>query len=202
MWPPESGLGQLLDYHPGFLDDAEATALLNRLWSDLHWSQPEIRMFGRTMKQPRLVAYHGDPGAVYAYSGTRLEPRAWRGGLGELRQRVEACSGLRFNAVLVNAYRDGRDSMGWHADDEKELGPRPAIASLSLGAARRFRLRRRGEGPAGRSPSLGLVLEHGSLLVMKPGCQEAFQHALPRTRQPVGLRLNLTWRQVQLQTPD
>jgi len=172
------------------------------LWEDLRWSQPEIRLFGRTLKQPRLVAYYGDPRAVYAYSGTRLDPLGWTPVLEKLRHRIERFTGLPFNAVLVNAYRDGRDSMGWHADDERELGPRPAIASLSLGAARRFRFRSRARNSTERAETLGIVLENGSLLVMKPGCQEAFQHALPRTRKPVGLRINLTWRRVRLQPPD
>ncbi len=109
----------------------------------------------------------------------------------ELRQRLERSLGARFNSVLANAYRDGQDSMGWHADDEPELGPRPLIASISLGATRRFLIRERG-----RSRSSGLDLETGSLLVMKGDCQSTYRHCVPKTRKPAGLRINLTYRKI------
>jgi len=111
---------------------------------------------------------------------------------------VEAATGGRFNSALANAYRDGRDSMGWHSDDEKELGRAPLIASVSLGAERRFLLRPRVRTAEGRAPASGLTLEHGSLLVMKGDSQRRFQHALPRTRKPTGLRINLTYRMVEV----
>ena len=196
MSGPEGGAAAFLDYHPQFLDREVADTLLRRLWRELDWSQPDIVLFGRRMKQPRLVAWYGDAGAAYSYSGLALAPLPWHPALQQLRQRIDSFTRLNFNAVLANAYRDGRDSMGWHADDEPELGPRPAVASLSLGAERRFRLRARQRSGDGQRESLGLVLAHGSLLLMKPGCQERYQHALPRTRKPVDLRINLTFRRV------
>lgn len=202
MSEPDAAVGGFLDYHPGFLDAAEATALRDRLWRELAWSQRAITLFGRQVLQPRLVAWYGDVAAVYTYSGLTLEPLPWHPVLADLRWRIEAFTGFSFNAVLANAYRDGRDSMGWHADDERELGPSPAIASLSVGEARTFRFRARRGARVGRRPTYALALEHGSLLLMRPGCQERFQHALPRTARPVGLRINLTWRDVRVQAPD
>lgn len=191
-----------VSYHPGFIGRAESAAITQRLWLELAWSQQAIRLFGKRVLQPRLVAWYGDRGAVYTYSGLTLQPLPWHPLLLDLRGRIELFSGYEFNAVLANAYRNGRDSMGWHADDEKALGPEPALASLSLGAARRFRLRPRPNGPAAIAAPAAMTLESGSLLVMHPGCQERFQHALPRTRTAAGLRINLTFRRVEVQAPD
>jgi len=135
---PDPGL---FDYTPGFLARPEADEALERLWGELEWSQKEIKLFGRRLPQPRLVAWYGNPEAVYSYSGLTLEPLPWHPLLERLRERIERFAGCRFNSVLANAYRDGRDSMGWHSDDEKELGHEPLIASLSLGATRRFLVR-------------------------------------------------------------
>lgn len=193
---PGGGDAEYFSYAPSFLEESAATDLLTRLWRELDWSQREIMLYGRRLLQPRLVAWYGDAAAVYSYSGLTLEPLPWHPLLLDLRRRIEAGTGYRFNAVLANAYRDGRDSMGWHADNEKELGLRPVIASLSLGAPRRFLLRpsKRSRDAAGET--IGLTLEHGSLLLMKAGCQQHYRHALPRTRRAVGLRINLTYRWV------
>ena len=139
----------------------DEAGLLDRLIRDTPWRQEDITLFGRTHRQPRLVAWYGDPGASYRYSGIDNEPLPWTPGLRDLRRRVEEACGAGFNSVLLNYYRDGRDAMGMHADDEPELGPRPVIASLSLGATRRLRFvhRRREEAP------LGLSLPSGSRLV-------------------------------------
>ena len=180
-------------FDPVFLPAAEATALLAQLTAEVAWEQRAIRLFGQEIPQPRLTAWYGDPDARYTYSGLAWEPRPWTAALRALRQRVEAATGARFNSVLLNQYRDGRDSMGWHADDEPELGPAPAIASLSLGATRRFRLRAR---PGPRPAPLSLDLPGGSLLLMRGPTQQHWQHALPKTSRPVGPRLNLTFRWV------
>ena len=181
----------LLD--PDFLPVAEATALLAHLTVAAAWEQRTIRLFGQAFPQPRLTAWYGDAGARYTYSGLAWEPRPWLPALARLRQRLEAATHARYNSVLLNLYRDGRDSMGWHADDEPELGPAPAIASLSLGAVRRFRLRPR----AGLAHApLGIDLPPGSLLLMRGPTQQRWQHALPKTARPVGPRLNLTFRWV------
>ncbi len=179
---------------PRFLSNREADEALVRLWQELEWSQQEIVLFGRHVMQPRLVAWYGEPEAAYCYSGLTLTPLAWHPLLLRLRDRIEVVTGKRFNAVLANAYRDGRDSMGWHSDDEPELGDAPVIASLSLGATRRFLLRRRVSGTRKRPASIALSLGHGSLLLMQGNSQSDYQHALPRTQRAVTLRINLTYR--------
>jgi len=185
-----------LAFDPHFLSPTLAQALLEDLTDAVPWEQRHIQLFGKSLPQPRLTAWYGDPGAAYTYSGLHWAPRPWRQQLDTLRRRVEAATGQRFNSVLLNLYRDGRDSMGWHADDEPELGPAPTIASLSLGATRRFRLRPRPGGPA--AEAFGLDLPSGSLLLMRPPTQAHWQHALPKTSRPVGPRLNLTFRWVQV----
>jgi alkylated DNA repair dioxygenase AlkB len=203
---PEGWNPEFFDYIPRFLDEEEGGDLLVRLWRELDWSQREVTLYGRRAMQPRLVAWYGDREALYSYSGLTLQPLPWHPLLLDLRRRIEAATGHPFNAVLANAYRDGRDSMGWHADNEKELGPRPVIASLSLGAPRRLVLRparrqvgaragaRAGVKTGVEAGSFAITLEHGSLLLMKAGCQQRYQHALPRTRRATGLRINLTYR--------
>lgn len=187
--------GGCVEYCPDFLGKEESCHLLDRLWSELEWSQTEITLFGRSVMQPRLVAWYGDPGARYSYSGIALDPIPWHPSLLEIKHRIEAFTGQHFNSVLANAYRDGRDSMGWHSDDENELGPEPFIASLSLGEERRFLLREKGK------KSVGLSLGSGSLLLMKNDCQQRFQHSLPKTRRKIGLRVNLTFRAIKNQAP-
>ena len=186
----------LLD--PAFLPASEAATLLAQLTAGIAWEQRAIRIFGQEIPQPRLTAWYGDPAARYAYSGLVWEPRPWTPALLALRQQVETATNSRFNSVLLNLYRDGRDSMGWHSDDEPELGPAPAIASLSLGATRRFRLRPR-TGLV--HPPLALDLPSGSLLLMRGPTQRHWQHALPKTARPIGPRLNLTFRWV-IPTPE
>jgi alkylated DNA repair dioxygenase AlkB len=192
----------LFAHYPHFLAEHEADQALDRCWLELEWSQRTITLFGRRVMQPRLIAWYGDPEAVYRYSGLKLEPLLWHPLLLELKARIENLTGGRFNSVLANAYRNGRDSMGWHSDDENELGLRPLIASLTLGAPRRFLLRLKSRPKGVRSATTALSLEHGSLLLMKGDSQQCYQHALPRTRRPVGLRINLTYRQVSTQAPD
>ena len=180
-------------FDPVFLPAADGAALLPLLVAEVAWEQRAIRLFGQQVPQPRLTAWYGDPAARYTYSGLAWEPRPWTPALLALRQRVEAATSTQFNSVLLNYYRHGQDSMGWHADDEPELGPAPVIASLSLGATRRFRLRPR----AGLDhPPQSLDLPGGSLLLMRGATQRHWQHALPKTARPAGPRLNLTFRLV------
>ncbi len=180
-------------YIPDFLPVRSANRLVERLWADLQWDQQDIMLFGRRIPQPRLTSWYGDPDAHYSYSGLNLHPLPWHPDLLELRRLLQERLRHDFNSVLANAYRDGHDSMGWHADDEKELGPKPLIASLSLGESRRFLLRKKLEK---NSRSVGLQLEHGSLLVMQRDSQSRYMHSLPKTRKPAALRINLTYRQV------
>jgi len=179
-------------YRPEFFGPETAARLLCAIRDEAAWEEKFITIFGRTMPSPRLTAWHGDPGAVYRYSGLELHPRPWTAGLTEVRRAVETELGLRFDAVLCNLYRDGADSMGWHADDERELGPRPVIASVSLGAPRRFLLRHRTD----RQLRHGMNLEPGSLLVMQGETQRHWQHAVPKTRRAVAPRINLTFRRL------
>ncbi len=182
-----------LRFDPDWLAAGEAGALFEALRTGLPWTNHPVRLFGREVPAPRLSAWIGD--AAYRYSGLLREPAPWTPPLAALRDRLSAELGTPFNSVLANLYRDGADAMGWHADDEPELGAAPVIASLSLGATRRFLLRAR-QGDA----RLALELPHGSLLVMAGGTQSAYRHALPRTRRPLGPRINLTFRRV-LTTP-
>jgi len=169
---------------------------LERLRAELPLAQETYRMGAREVASPRLVSWHGDPDTGYRYSGVHHEPAPWTPALAELRERVEELTGLRFNSVLANLYRDGQDSMGWHADREAPIGPTPEdrwIASLSFGARRRFLLKPR-RGSAGERHAF--ELGSGDLLVMRGTTQDGWRHALPKTRRPVGPRLNLTFRHV------
>lgn len=170
----------------------EAQDWFERLRAEVPWECHRLRLFGREVDAPRLSCWIGDADAVYVYSGARFAPRAWTPACAELRERASALCGENYNSVLCNLYRDGNDSMGWHSDDEHELGPAPRIASLSFGAARRFRLRHRRD-PAQR---LELDLASGSLLLMGGATQRNYRHDLPKTKRPVGARINLTFRRI------
>ncbi|MDI9238750.1 alpha-ketoglutarate-dependent dioxygenase AlkB [Lysobacter sp. LF1] len=181
-----------LRFDPHWLGPVEADALLEGLQAQVPWSVHRIRIFGRDVDSPRLSCWIGDPQAHYRYSGADFAPHPWPAPLQPIRERLQETLGVRFNSVLANQYRDGRDAMGWHSDDEPELGPEPVIASISLGATRRFALKHR------RQPERALALElpHGSLLVMSGATQRNYRHALPRTTRPLGVRINLTFRRI------
>ncbi|MBD8873265.1 alpha-ketoglutarate-dependent dioxygenase AlkB [Rhodanobacter sp. DHB23] len=179
-----------------WLGAVEADALFVELRRAIAWENHRIRLFGREVASPRLSCWIGDPGATYTYSRSRFEPQPWPAALAALRPRVEQACGARFNSVLANLYRDGGDAMGWHSDDEPELGARPVIASLSLGAERRFRLRRRRARGESAQPgdTSELLLPHGSLLRMAGDTQRLCRHELPRMRNLAEARINLTFR--------
>ena len=177
---------------PAWLPSASADALLSTLLAAVPWQVHRIRLFGREVDSPRLSCWIGDPDAAYTYSGTRFEPQPWPAALLPIRDRLVRETGVDFNSVLANLYRDGRDSMGWHSDAEAELGPRPVIASLSLGSVRRFVLKSRSD-PALK---LDIALPHGSLLLMRGDTQRNYRHALPRTARPSTARVNLTFRRI------
>lgn len=182
-----------LELLPGFLANADA-ALLDSLRGDLPWRQELYFRAGGTVPAPRLTSFHGDPGCTYVYSGIVYEPGPWTESLLELRARLRSVTGQDFNTVLANLYRDGRDSLGFHADNEPELGPVRddlAIASISLGTPRRFVLKHR------REPRrLCYELGHGDLLVMRGRTQQRWVHGVPKTSKAVGPRINLTYRVV------
>jgi alkylated DNA repair dioxygenase AlkB len=185
--------GAWLRWWETFLPADEADRALGEVLEEVPWTQGHVRIAGKTYAEPRLTAWMGDPGARYTYTGRPLEPLAWSPRVADLRARVEERSGARFNSVLLNRYRDGKDSMGLHADDEPELGPDPTIASLSLGAMRRFVLKARTPGAG----TVELDLTHGSLLLMEGATQRLFKHALPkRVASAAGVRVNLTFRRI------
>ena len=173
-------------------DDAQAACWFTRLREEIQWEQHRLRTFGREVDTPRLSCWVGDAQAVYTYSGTRFAPQPWTPALAQLRALLSDRCGESCNSVLANLYRDGRDSMGWHSDDEPELGPEPVIYSFSFGEARRFRLRHR------RDPSLRLEwnLPSGSLLRMAGATQRNYRHDLPKASRVVGARINLTFRTI------
>ena len=174
----------------GWLATRDADDLALQLATEVPWAVHRIRMFGRWVASPRLSCWMGDPEARYRYSGALFEPEPWHPAVRALLPSLEAACGARFNSVLLNRYRHGGDSMGWHSDDEPELGPAPVIASLSLGEARRFLLRMK-DNNAVRAE---WRLAHGDLLVMRGDCQREAQHALPRMARAAGERINLTFR--------
>jgi alkylated DNA repair dioxygenase AlkB len=177
---------------PAAFDTTTADELHRELERTIDWQHETFQLFGTPRKVPRLVAWHGDPGTIYTYSGVTHVPNPWTPALERVRARASELSGAAFNSVLLNRYRSGRDAMGWHSDDEPELGPEPLIASVSLGATRRFRLRHRKR----RDRTLSFDLPHGSLLLMSGALQTHWMHSLARTSQPVAERLNLTLRRV------
>jgi len=171
-----------------FLNGDDANALFHRLRHEIAWKTETIRLFGRQIAMPRLVAWYGD--RPYTYSGLTMPTADWPSCLVSIRKHVTERTAQPFNGVLLNLYRDGRDSMSWHADDEPELGHDPVIASLSLGTTRRFVFRRNDD----KSTKVSMDLPHGSLLVMAGPTQHHWQHAVPKTAKPVGERINLTFR--------
>jgi len=175
-----------------WVDVATADRWLQTLVAETPWMQPQVRLYGRSFAVPRQVAWYGDAQARYRYSGLVHEPLPWTPLLAEVRQRVEQQVGESLNGVLLNLYRDGQDAMGWHSDNEPELGPEPLVVSLNLGETRRFDLRRTGSTRIEHS----LELEHGSLLVMSGPTQHHWQHQIARTRKVLTPRLNLTFRQI------
>ncbi|WP_325430991.1 alpha-ketoglutarate-dependent dioxygenase AlkB family protein [Dyella sp.] len=179
-----------------WLSQEAADAWWEQLLQEIPWERHRLRMFGRERDAPRLSCWIGDPGAVYVYSRTRFEPRPWTPALHALREAVQRSCHARFNSVLANLYRDGADSMGWHSDDEPELGPQPVIASLSLGATRRFRLRRRlpRGARATAADTVEIPLTHGSLLCMSGATQQLYQHDVPKSARVSAPRINLTFR--------
>ena len=166
---------------------------LRALLAEVPWRAEEVVMWGRRMPQPRLTAWYGDPGAHYAYSGLELDPLPWTLLLADIKSRVEAAAGAPFNSVLLNYYRDEHDSIGFHSDDEPELGSEPVIASLSLGAERTFILKHK---RAKQLRPVHILLASGSLLLMRGETQHCWRHGIPKESGPCGPRVNLTFRRI------
>jgi len=180
-------------YDASAIEEPRASALFDVLRAEIPWQQHRLLLFGKFVDAPRLSCWIGDADAVYTYSRTRFEPLPWTLAVASLRDELRTITGTDFNSVLANLYRDGRDSVGWHSDDERELGPQPLIASLSFGAPRRFRLRSLHDANA---PVFPLDLVAGSLLLMAGATQHNYRHDLPKTARAVGERINLTFRRI------
>lgn len=174
-----------------FYQPAVADALFQQLLTELAWQEESIFIFGRWVKVPRLMCWYGEKEAFYQYSHVLHRPLPWTKSLRTIQGDIEQASGYKFNSVLGNLYRNGNDSMGCHADDEKELGRNPAIASLSLGDSRVLKFKHQHSGT-----TLNVLQEHGDLLLMAGTLQHHWQHALPKTRQAKTARINLTFRKV------
>jgi alkylated DNA repair dioxygenase AlkB len=181
-----------LSVHRSAIPAGEADALFAALLAEVPWRQNEIVMFGRKSLVPRLEAWIGDPGLHYTYSGITQHPQPWTPAVERVRAHAETVAEGGFNSVLVNRYRSGADGVAWHADDEPELGAEPVIASVSLGATRRFQLRRRDDTSERRE----LELHHGDIVVMRGRTQRAWLHQVPKTAAAVGERINLTFRTI------
>jgi alkylated DNA repair dioxygenase AlkB len=181
----------VLLYFPQFLDNNEADFWFDYLVASIPFQSGDIKLFGKTYNKPRLEAFFADGNLSYSYSGQQLNTQLITKELKELKSRVESVSQLDFNAILVNLYRDGEDSNGWHADNEKELGNDPLIASVSLGAERIFEMQH-----IHSKKRIKLTLEHGSLLCMLQGSQRFWKHQLPKDKKVNSPRINLTFRKI------
>ena len=179
-------------YYPQFFDKEQADQIYSELLQEIAWQQDNITVFGKTHPQPRLTALYGNEGKPYSYSNITMQPNPWNTLLQKIKYLIESRTECQFTTVLLNQYRDGKDSNGWHADNEKELGTNPIIASLSFGAERVFQLKHNTIADAKKS----IVLEHGSLLLMKGSTQHFWKHQIPKTAKPIGNRINLTFRSI------
>lgn len=180
----------LLIRQPGWLS-AKATAKLAGWLNQCDWQKPSIQLYGRAVPIPRQQIWMGDAHCGYRYSGVWFEPEPWAAPIQFLANQLSQQLNQPFNSVLLNRYANGTEYMGWHQDDEPELGPQPVIASVSIGATRRFDLRHKASGM-----TLQIPLADGDLLVMAGACQHAWQHALPKQLKVVDVRFNLTFRYI------
>jgi alkylated DNA repair dioxygenase AlkB len=183
---PDSDIG----YYPNFLGPNEADHYFKKLKENTPWQQDDITVFGKTYPQPRLTALYGDNGQPYSYSNITMYPHLFTAELLELRNMLQRDLGVHFTSCLLNLYRNGRDSNGWHADDEKVLGKNPVIASITLGQERYFHLKHKLK----KDLKHKLLLEHGSLLLMKGETQHCWYHQIPKTTKLIQERINITFR--------
>ncbi|WP_432673133.1 alpha-ketoglutarate-dependent dioxygenase AlkB family protein [Flavobacterium sp. SM2513] len=184
-------------YFPSFLYAREAAELFDHLLEETPWQHDSITLFGKTHPQPRLTAFYGNDDLSYSYSNIKMNANSWTPTLLHLKNKIEEMAETSFNSVLLNLYRDGKDSNGWHADDERELGKNPIIASLTLGSERFFHLKHKFQ-PEHRCK---IKLENGSLLLMKGSTQHFYKHQIPKTMQTISPRINLTFRTIKMFEP-
>ena len=193
LFPEEKIIFNLTDaeieYYPDFFSLAKANQLFLKLQNEIPWQQDNITVYGKTYLQPRLTALFGDQGKPYKYSNIVMEPHHWSPLILIIKEEIEKICNENFTSVLLNFYRNGQDSNGWHADNENELGENPIIASVSLGAERVFQLKHNK-----LELKQNIVLHHGSLLIMKGTTQHFWKHQIPKTKKEIDSRINLTFR--------
>ncbi len=178
-------------HYPSLFSPAEADSLFAQLQQQVTWQQEKINLFGQTHDLPRLTAWYGDPAKKYIYSGITVHSLEWISPLLEIKRRIEGVSKCSFNSVLLNRYRNGSDSVSWHADDERELGQYPVIGSVSIGEARPFQMKHKS-----LEEKRQIILEHGSYLLMKGITQQYWLHQIPKSKRAMGERINLTFRKI------
>ncbi|GAA4230617.1 alpha-ketoglutarate-dependent dioxygenase AlkB [Postechiella marina] len=176
-------------YIPDFYDKIEADSYLNTFIENIKWKQESMNMYGKQIPFPRLTSWYGDSDKPYSFSGITLQPHPWSKELLEIKKDIEPKSGVQFNSVLLNRYRNGNDSISWHTDAEKELGENPIIASVNFGAERKFQLKH-----IETNEKVEIVLKHGSLLIMMGELQHYWKHQVPKTKKVQAERVNLTFR--------
>lgn len=179
-------------FYPDLFSATERHELFLGLQTNVGWKQEPIKIMGREIMQPRLTAWHGDAGKSYRYSGIIMNPAPWIPELLIIKERIQEVSGQTFNSVLLNFYRNGQDSMGWHRDNEKSLGADPVVGSVSFGASRTFQFKHR-EQPELRE---NITLTDGSFLLMKGATQQHWYHRIPKETKVSGARINLTFRTI------
>ena len=178
-----------IQYYPNFFDKTTANDLFLKLQKEIIWQQDDIMVYGKTYAQPRLTALYGNQGKPYGYSNIVMQPHNWSPLLMYIKNEIETICKENFTTVLLNNYRNGKDSNGWHADNEKELGRNPIIASVSFGAERVFQLKHNS-----LDLKQNIILQHGSLLIMQGTTQHFWKHQIPKTAKPISERINLTFR--------
>ena len=190
---PTTGLNKIKNgeylFYPNFFSKSESDLLLQKLKDEIEWKQESMNMYGKQINFPRLTAWYGDNDKPYSFSGITLQPKIWTKELLEIKAKIEPLANVQFNSVLLNRYRSGNDSISWHTDAEKELGKNPVIASVNLGATRKFQLRH-----IETKEKIEIDLTHGSLLIMQGELQHFWQHQVPKTKKAVDERINLTFR--------
>ncbi|MEP7253236.1 MAG: alpha-ketoglutarate-dependent dioxygenase AlkB [Ginsengibacter sp.] len=174
-----------------FFSKSASDNLYSRLLSDIKWMETKIVVYGKEHDTPRLTTWYGDPGADYTYSGLKMNPFSWTQDLLFIKDKVDKATGVTFNSVLLNLYRSGKDSVGWHRDNEKEFGINPVIASVSFGETRPFHLKHKFKKD---EEKVIIPLTHGSLLIMKGTTQHHWEHQIPKTAKDISPRINLTFR--------
>ena len=179
-----------IDYTPAFFNLEESRELFEAIYHQTNWIEDDIKVYGKLYKQPRLTAFYANNDKAYGYSNISMSPQPFTPVLNAIKLKIEKATEMTFSSCLLNLYRDGQDSNGWHADDEKELGENPVIASLSLGADRLFHLKHKNI----KTLKHKLTLQNGSLLLMKGETQHHWLHQIPKTKKLIDKRINLTFR--------